>query len=200
MRPSFVTQLGLEAAAHDLEKQRWSAEQSIKAKAQALERKKQRKRKKAHQPVRGSFLTGPSWTLYFDGACTVNPGGHATYGWLLYNPAGVHTMQGCGYLCSGKGATCNTAEYGGLEAGLTFLVKSGLCYPNLTMLGDSKLIVMQVARRWQGKVSHLLAARERVHDLLAKLVGNWEIWWIPREQNTEADMLSKAVTIPKERL
>lgn len=134
------------------------------------------------------------WTLYFDGACEpINPGGNCTYGWLLYSPDNALVASGNGFLGCGEGFTSNVSEYGALIAGLQYMIDQGISGP-LHCKGDSQLIVNQVSGKWGGKKEHLLLLRDKAHALLERISNKrWQITWIPREQNTEADALSNSV-------
>jgi ribonuclease HI len=140
------------------------------------------------------MITNPSWKLFFDGSCEpINPGGTACYGWLLYSPEGVLKASAYGIVCKGKGATNNVAEFHALLKGLDYIVYQGLRVP-LLLCGDSQLVVKTVSREWKLKKEHLIPLRDRIHQLLRKNGCRWEIQWIPREQNQEADTLcSKAL-------
>jgi ribonuclease H / adenosylcobalamin/alpha-ribazole phosphatase len=84
-------------------------------------------------------------------------------------------------------ATNNVAEYGGLIAGLRAAADIGATEVDVRM--DSKLVVEQMAGRWQIKHPGLrpLAAEA------AKLMGAFDrvsYTWIPRERNKHADALA----------
>jgi probable phosphoglycerate mutase len=86
-------------------------------------------------------------------------------------------------------ATNNVAEYQGLIAGLRAAAELGAVEVAVRM--DSKLVVEQMAGRWQIKHPGLrpLAAQA------AELVGRFDkvrFEWIPREQNRAADALANA--------
>ena len=136
-----------------------------------------------------------TWTLFFDGACKpTNPGKYACFGWVLKDPTGKMRATGKGLLVPTENITNNVAEYGALEEGLKYVIKSGLVIPRLLCLGDSKLVVMTVAGKWRAKKAHLLLMRERVRVLLKGLIS-WEMKWISREENEEADVLSQGVRL-----
>ncbi len=135
------------------------------------------------------------WTLYFDGACKpTNPGKYACFGWVLKDTTGKTRATGRGLLVPTEKITNNVAEYGALEEGLKYVIKSGLVIPRLLCLGDSRLVVMTVAGEWRAKKAHLLLMRDRVRVLLKGLIS-WEMKWIPREENEEADELSQSVRL-----
>lgn len=131
------------------------------------------------------------WKLYFDGACEpVNPGGVATYGWVLYRPDGTKHTEDYQVVADGaKGvlSTNNVAEYAALHAGLWGAVEAGA--HDLACYGDSKLVVKTVGGSWKCRKPHLVQWHLNVKRILA-LIPKWQIFWIPREQNAEADALS----------
>lgn len=131
-----------------------------------------------------------SWVIHFDGCCEpINPGGTAAYGWTIHSePDGLIVDSGSGVVGKGPGMTNNVAEWAALEAAVKAFVDAGL-EGDLTIWGDSNLVINQLTGRWQCKKEHLAQARDRV---LALLRGKeWKAAWIPREQNEEADALSK---------
>lgn len=138
-----------------------------------------------------------TWTLYFDGACEPkNPGGHATYGWCLYTEEKEICATGNGYICSGKGATNNLAEFTALAEALQYISDNSMVKGSLICLGDSKLVTMTVSKKWKLKAPHLVIIRKRIWKLLAEMKCDWSISWIPRHLNSVADELSKSVVIP----
>ncbi|NJL70808.1 MAG: ribonuclease HI family protein [Candidatus Competibacteraceae bacterium] len=141
-------------------------------------------------------------TIFFDGLCMpVNPGGYGAYGYVLYVNKEKHVGRGC--LGQSETQTNNRAEYAGLGFALRKLIEVrdeiARKEPNkaevesLTILGDSMLIISQVTGKWQCKQETTQKARERIHELIKQLNikdDDWVARWIPREANTEADVLS----------
>ena len=137
--------------------------------------------------------------LYFDGACEpVNPGGTAAFGWLL-KKYGKVLQEGSGVVGEGFGMTNNVAEYQGIIDGVKAFLKMGL-KEKLIIKGDSNLVVNMVNKSWgwnkkktvwkpHSKMPHLKKLLDEVLLLLTSV--DYEIMWVPREQNTEADELSK---------
>lgn len=142
--------------------------------------------------------------LYFDGACEpVNPGGTASYGWLVKNEAGKIILSGFEIIGSGNGMTNNVAEYSGLIAGLEKITEINK-KERLEIFGDSSLVCNMVSKKWgykktkSGKIVGWLPHHEAPHlkILLDKVLSilngrEFSISWIPREENHEADALSK---------
>lgn len=137
--------------------------------------------------------------LYFDGACEpINPGGTASFGWVLKQNRKT-LATGSGIVGKGTGMTNNVAEYAGIIEG----VKAYLELPvkeKLHIRGDSNLVIQMVGKNWgwnkkktvwqpHAKMPHLKKLLDEVHQLLEKI--DYEVEWIPREKNQEADELSK---------
>ncbi len=135
------------------------------------------------------------WTLYFDGAVEpVNPGGNATYGWVLETPDKSIFAKDNGFICRGPGATNNVAEMVALQSGLEFFTEEEI-EGSLRILGDSQLVVNTVSGKWRCHKDHLKKILAKIKPLLFQ-VEKWEISWIPREKNFVADRLSKTAKVP----
>jgi ribonuclease HI len=83
-------------------------------------------------------------------------------------------------------ATCNEAEYRALIRGLEVASESGCT--EVEARGDSQLVVRQVTGDWQTNEHHLRELRDRVREL-AEEFEEFEIYYVPREENWEADEL-----------
>lgn len=140
--------------------------------------------------------------LYFDGACEpFNPGGTASFGWLLKKD-GKEIKSGHGIVGSGEGMTNNVAEYSGLIYGLEEFLKLNL-QEKLFIKGDSNMVINMISGKWgwnkkknkwqpHEKLPHLKELLNEALSLLKKI--EYEVEWIPREENKEADALSKHIT------
>ncbi len=129
--------------------------------------------------------------INFDGACEPrNPGGWATFGWLARR-GDVVVATGQGLAAQGSGATNNVAEYAGLIASLRWLVAEGQERP-AEIRGDSQLVVCQVTGRWGCHAAHLKPLHREARDLMRELRGSVTLHWVRREENAEADELSRA--------
>lgn len=127
--------------------------------------------------------------IYCDGACEpVNPGGVATFGWVAYWK-GQERKRACGVVCEGDGATNNVAEYSALIEALQYLSNKGY-QGAVTVRSDSQLIVNQLAGKWGVKSPSILPYYQHAKSLASKF-QQVQYEWIPREQNTKADELSK---------
>jgi ribonuclease HI len=72
----------------------------------------------------------------------------------------------------------------------------------IRICGDSNIVCNMVAKKWgwkkkkwlpHKKAPHLKTLLDKTLNLLANY--NYEVKWIPREENEEADILSKSVLI-----
>lgn len=126
--------------------------------------------------------------LHFDGSCgPKNPGGYACYAFVLIQD-GAEIARKTGIECQGQGSTNNMAEYAGLKHGLEYMLENG--FTEVEIFGDSKLVISQVNGEWKCKSEHLREYLKMVHNLLNQF-GTWEASWVPRNENSLADSLSK---------
>jgi ribonuclease HI len=127
-------------------------------------------------------------TIYFDGLCyPKNPGGVAAYGYLVYQDEEL-LWKGFGGVGQGRGMTNNVAEYEGLKAAAQWLVDEGI-EDKIVIKGDSELVIKQM--KGQYKVSS--ATSKKYVPEIKKLLGGKDVVfaWVPREENEEADKLSR---------
>jgi ribonuclease HI len=125
--------------------------------------------------------------VYFDGGSRGN-GSHdaiAGCGWVLLNSTRKIIVDG--YERIANGSTNNEAEYMACIRGLEEAKRLGA--RDITLLGDSKLVISQLNGSW--KVStETLRPYHRAATELVKCFRSVSISWIPREENSEADKLS----------
>jgi ribonuclease HI len=144
-------------------------------------------------------------TAYFDGACEpVNPGGFASYGAVIF--VNDRRVWECSRLfkpapgCE-KETSNNVAEYSGFISILEYLLKNKLHKEKITIYGDSRLVLCQMLMddptwgvRWKIKGGFYVPLAFKAKKLLNKF-SNISGAWIPREENSIADELSKAELI-----
>ena len=138
-----------------------------------------------------------TWTLYFDGAAWPNPGPNCSFGYHLHhNEELVASVSGIVQEPGEK--SNNSAEYAGLAAGFKeFLNRKTDTYSELNVFGDSQLVINQMNGKWKIRPDHngLYIPYARKAMQLCKEVRSHKtqvhFFWIPREQNEEADRLSK---------
>lgn len=131
-------------------------------------------------------------TLYFDGLCMPkNPGGVATFGYVVYSD-GKRLNEGCGLVGAGMlgdDVSNNVAEYHALIRGLEHLLSIGYG-GEVEIRGDSQLVINQLSGKYAVRARRLVALHRRAEDLL-KRFSKATLKWVPREENEEADRLSR---------
>ena len=125
------------------------------------------------------------YTVYFDGASRSNPG-PASYGGVIYDETGKEVATYKKYI--GK-HTNNVAEYLGCFHGIQACIQEGI--KNVTIYGDSKLVVEQVSGRWKVKSDNLKPIYNEIKKVLAtKPFNKIEFKHVKREKNKRADELA----------
>ena len=130
---------------------------------------------------------------WIDGCCEpVNPGGTAGYG-VSVQRDGLQLWEESRIVGSGPKMSNNVAEYSGLLSLLQFLLKSGLNEEQIMVYSDSKLVIEQTwgKPKWKMRQGLYIPIAKQCREYLA-VFPNITGTWIPREQNEEADRLSKA--------
>jgi ribonuclease HI len=122
-----------------------------------------------------------------------NPGGHAAYG-VLIKVGGEVVLAAGHYVGNGPGMSNNVAEYSGMIRILEELPK----YPGpAKVFGDSKLVIMQLNRRWEVHGGLYVPYYEKARVLYEKERERIVTTWIPRTLNSECDRLSKQVLLDR---
>ena len=127
-------------------------------------------------------------TINFDGLCyPKNPGGAAAYGYAVYRD-GKPIWRGFGGVGEGRGMTNNVAEYEGLKAAAQWLIDEGID-EKIVIKGDSELVIKQM--KGQYRVSS--ATSKKYVPVIRKMLEGKDVsfQWVPREENEEADGLSR---------
>lgn len=88
----------------------------------------------------------------------------------------------------------NVAEYLALCIGLQWLLDNGFSENEIEVRGDSMLVINQLAGTWRVKGGLYYDAYKRAETLRDKFT-NISFKWIPRDQNAEADQLSRSSTM-----
>ena len=128
--------------------------------------------------------------MYVDGLCEPkNPGGTATYGFAVFSNSRKLVAE-AGVTGAGPSMSNNVAEYSALCEALKWLEKHGLQHENVIIKSDSRLLVNQMSGRWRINrglyLNRFFEARK-----LASAFQKISFSWVPREENTEADELSR---------
>ncbi|MDI9643872.1 MAG: ribonuclease HI [Candidatus Verstraetearchaeota archaeon] len=131
-------------------------------------------------------------TLFFDGLCMPkNPGGVATFGYVVYSDD-QKLHEGYGFVGAGMfgdDVSNNVAEYHALIRGLERLLSEG--YDGaIEVKGDSQLVISQLKGEYAVRARRLIPLHKKALALLG-CFRNVELHWIPREENSEADRLSR---------
>jgi len=124
--------------------------------------------------------------VYIDGLSEPGNPGTGTYGYLIYD-GGRKVAEGSGL--AGYEVTSNFSEYTALAEALKRL-KALRIEGDVLVRSDSKLLVGQMSEGWKVKGGMYLPKLKEVRDLM-KEFGSIRFEWIPREQNQEADLLTR---------
>jgi len=130
---------------------------------------------------------------WFDGAVEpFNPGGHGGYG-ALVKLDGRTVWRESKYIGSGPQVSSNVAEYCGAIACMTYLLALTFVRERVSsavLRGDSMLVIKQLDGIWRVKSGlYMPFYREAVR--LRSQLPSVRLEWVPRDQNSEADELSK---------
>lgn len=131
---------------------------------------------------------------YTDGASRGNPG-ESGIGVILKDEQGNTITSQCGYI--GR-TTNNIAEYTALVTCLN-LAKKIEC-KNLIVHSDSELMVRQINGKYKVKDKDIRKYYQRIKRILEDFSAKFEIRYIPREENREADRLANYGINTKKRL
>ncbi len=135
-------------------------------------------------------LDAPPAVVEFDGACEhTRRGSVAGYGFTVSGLGIGHEGHGLAVPPFHPRATNNVAEYVGAICALEWLARQGY-RGEVTVRGDSQLVIRQMTGEYRVRKEHLKAYQERLMQLAA-LFRRVEFQWVPREQNRRADALSK---------
>lgn len=125
-------------------------------------------------------------SIYFDGACLPhNPGGTATYGFVIKDAGG--NIIFCGKGIATEQGTNNIAEYTGLIEGLKKAKEMGI--EQVKIYGDSMLVVNQINGVYEVRSQNIYPLYQTAKKLLSQF-SDWKIQWVARKHNKEADRLS----------
>lgn len=132
---------------------------------------------------------------YFDGSCEpLNPGGTMACGMVIFDNDKI--LWQYGRIVSPKNSdqsqsTNNCAEYAGLWLLLQELIRRSLNESEILIMGDSQLVINQVWGTWKMNNGAYIGLAIKCKDLL-KQFKNIKGKWIPRDDNSLADSLSKS--------
>lgn len=141
-------------------------------------------------------MASRKYTIYFDGGSRGNPGVSGC-GAVLYDDAGkdVDSL----YFYCGSDKTNNYAEYMALLKGLEMAEWQGINFGDLTVRGDSQLVIKQCKGEYKVRDKGLAILHGEIKQFVSDVTGvdvenisdvfaNFE--HVPREKNKRADELS----------
>ncbi|MBN1805672.1 MAG: phosphoribosylglycinamide formyltransferase [Sedimentisphaerales bacterium] len=129
---------------------------------------------------------------HIDGGSRGNPG-PAAAGFTLTDSAGVQLKAKAFFLGQ---ATNNIAEYTSFLKALEASKQTGA--EQLTVFSDSELLVRQINGQYKVKSEQIKPLFQKAIDLLEGFTS-WQVYHIPREQNTQADRLvNKALDLKRD--
>lgn len=133
---------------------------------------------------------------WFDGAVEPhNPSGHGGIGVVVRRDNEVIYTE-ASYMGRWGSLTNNCAEYAAVIAALRYLIREGIS--EAVVYGDSDMVIEQLSGRWRVKGgAYVPYFREAL--ALKRQVQNVKFIWIPREQNADADELSKIAVLKRPR-
>lgn len=128
--------------------------------------------------------------VFIDGLCEpVNPGGVATYGFATYRGS-LKIDEKAEAVGEGPLMSNNVAEYSALCEALKTLLAHGWEDEAIIVQSDSRLLVNQMNGLWKCKAGLYLPKYYAASEL-KRSFKNIIFKWIPREENSEADGLSR---------
>ena len=132
--------------------------------------------------------------VWIDGACEpVNPGGTASYGVLVKHKGNI-VFSESKVAGSGAAMSSNVGEYSGLIAFLNWYIAEGIHWKvnkRPVIYSDSRMLIEQMTGEWRARGGLYLPYYRQARDLIKRNNLDLSFWWVPREQNEEADQLSK---------
>jgi Ribonuclease HI len=126
---------------------------------------------------------------FFDGLCEpVNPGGIATYGYVVLLDG--RNLEGYGLASPpwSPNSTNNVAEYTGLICLLRRMLQERV--DEAEVMGDSQLVVRQINGEYKVKSEKIIPLFNVAKELLSRF-RRVEVKWIPREENSYADLMTR---------
>ena len=132
-----------------------------------------------------------------------NPGGWGVGGYVIKSPTFSYSSTGTIDLGKSETMTNNVAEYAAVLAALKSLMGlhetlwMGPHFPaqpaEINIHCDSKLVVEQCNDNWQVNNDRLRKLRDDIWAACDHFEGEVTFTWIPREDNEEADAVSRSL-------
>lgn len=139
------------------------------------------------------------YKLYFDGSCNPNPGGIASYGYILTINDADEVDRGCGIIGSGKSMTDVYAELYALSSGLSSFIRHyDRQDSHLKILGDSQFVISQINLELPTHTSPQMRIVANQLNSISGMKVEFESRWIPREHNNFCDTLARRMRVMRE--
>jgi ribonuclease HI len=126
-------------------------------------------------------------TLYVDGLCEPNPDGVACWGWVAFDADDRRVADNCGCIGPTEHVTNNVAEFEAAVVALRWAYRAG--HTQILLYSDSKLLINIMTGVWEAGAPSYQSRYLRLQKALSFLDVTWR--WVPREENTHADALSR---------
>src|SRR4051812_5682132 len=125
------------------------------------------------------------YTCYIDGACyPKNPCGEMGWGCHIQKD-GKEVFEFSGYREASELNSNNVAEYMALAAALNWIYENEICDDQVTIKGDSMLVIKQMQKKWKIKgglyKSYAVTCKENIEHLVSCRGLTFTFQWIPRE-------------------
>ena len=131
-----------------------------------------------------SALPDADWHAAFDGSCSPNPGRCRIAGVLRHLPSGESFQWARN---AGEGDSSD-AEYQALIALLREMERHYQAGQSVRIQGDSQVVIQDVLGTASRPAAVLAAYREEAQAILSRF-PDWQLRWVPRHRNQEADQL-----------
>jgi ribonuclease HI len=125
-------------------------------------------------------------TAYIDGLVEPRNPGTGTFAYTIYD-GNKRLAEGSGL--AGHEVTSNYAEYTALAEALKKLKALGL-EGDILIRSDSQLLIGQMSKGWKVKGGMYVEKLKEARELMRNF-GSVTFEWVPREQNSEADLLTR---------
>lgn len=132
--------------------------------------------------------------IYTDGSIEGgNPGGHGVGGWVIYSEDGERLSEGTIDLGKSLKMTNNIAEFSAILGALDHLAVGSYFEEDLIIHSDSNLAVKVLKGEWQCWKTALRLIVGKIKNRIKDRAGKVDFVWIPREENKEADCVSRSL-------
>lgn len=130
--------------------------------------------------------------IYTDGSNTSN-GAKTASAWMIYDGDILLEAR----VSEGPSGWSDVAEYRAVVLALERVIDLGLNRRNdIVLHNDSQFVMNQMSGKWKAKKHKAYYPYYvKTQELLQRFTKCPEFKWIPREENTEADMMSKSLSL-----